>query len=419
MMVHRWMLAGIVGLSLWQAVPAGAEDWLQWRGSEGDNHAPEGADPPLKWDLERGKSVVWNTPIPGAGHSSPTIVGNAIYLTTADVDTDQQLLLKFDRATGQLKDTAVVHPSGLPRRIHPNNTHASPTVASDGKRLFVVFHNDDAIRATAYDLTLRKIWQRKVADFQPSSFQFGYGASPILFEDRLIIAAEYDGPSSGLYALDKTNGKPIWNVPRPSNLSFSSPVVANVAGRKQLLLPGADKIQSFDPMTGNLFWSADASTEATCGTIAWDNRQVFISGGNPRSGTWSVLADGSKKLVWENRVMCYEQSLLADRGYIYAVSDAGVGYCWKANNGAEMWKTRLAGGFSSSPLLVGNRIYVASESGELFIYRASPDRYLPIAENQLGDEVFATPVALGKRLYVRYAKQTRDGRQEFLAALGS
>ncbi len=396
-----------------------ADDWPQWRGSTGDNHAAPSATPPLEWDLQQGRSVVWKTPVPGAGHSSPTIVGQSIYLTTAEQDRDRQLLLQFDRQSGQLKNTVVVHDSGLPKRIHPQNTHASPTVASDGRQVYVVFHNSAAIQVTAYDASLRKLWHQKVANFTPQSFQFGYGASPTLYRDRLIIAAEYDGPDSGLYAFDKDNGQPIWQVPRPANLSFSSPIVAKLAGTDQVLLPGANKIQSFDPLNGNLLWSADASTTTTCGTVAWNDGQVFVSGGEPENGTWSVSADGTARLVWDNRVRCYEQSLLADRGWIYAVSDAGVGYCWRAKDGTEMWKRRLGGGFSASPLLVGNRIYAVSEAGKVFVYRASPDRFQSLATNQLGDEAFATPVALGDRLYVRYAVFTDAGRQEYLAALGS
>ncbi|WP_153559403.1 outer membrane protein assembly factor BamB family protein [Roseimaritima sediminicola] len=411
-----WLAAGVLTLLAGRA--NGADDWPQWRGAASDNHAPLGASPPQQWDLSSGHGVVWKTPVPGAGHSSPTVFGNRIYLSTAEPDQDQQRLLQFDRESGELIRAVVVHQGGLPKRIHPHNTHASPTVATDGELVFVVFHNDGAIRATAFDNDLRQVWQSKVADFTPAAFQFGYGASPVLYRNHVIIAAEYDGPDSGLYALDKANGRQAWKVARPANLSFSSPVVAMLAGKDQLLLPGADAIQSFDPVTGRRFWSAEASTEATCGTVVWDDRSVFVSGGNPRSGTWAVRADGTEELIWENSVMCYEQSLLADRGYVYAVSDAGVAYCWKADNGTEMWKRRLGGGFSASPLLVDDRIYAASEDGEVFVYRATPDRFVLLAKNRLGDEIFATPVALGDRLYVRYAVMGEDGRQEYLAALG-
>lgn len=416
-------LFGLLVFGVSQLLPlnrllAQQDEWLQWRGPTGDNHAAESAEPPIDWDLKQKKGLVWRTPIHGSGHSSPTVLRDAVYVTAADARRDKQWLLKLDRNTGDLVQRVVVHDQGLPTRIHPNNTHASPTVASDGERLFVVFYNDSAIRLSVYNTNLRKVWQRKVADFQPASFQFGYGASPTLYKNLVIVAAEYDGEASGLYAFRQRDGKPIWKQPRPANLSFSSPIVAKIAGRDQLLISGADQLASFDPTTGRPLWAADATTEATCGTVVWDDRTVFASGGNPVGGTWAVLADGSQTNLWENRVMCYEQSLLADRGYIYAVADAGVAYCWKANSGTVMWRTRLGGGFSSSPLLADGRIYVASEAGEVFVFRATPDRFVLLAENRLGDEVFATPVALGDRLYVRYAAMEDGKRQEYVAALG-
>lgn len=412
-------LAIVIGALTAGLTAADAEDWPQWRGPEGNNHAPTGSSPPTQWDLGRGTGVVWKTPIPGRGHSSPTIVGDSIYLTTADEQQQTQSLLVLSRGSGQLEESVVIHRGGLPPQIHPKNTHASSTVAVAGQRIFVVFYNSDAIYATALDLmTRRQLWQKKVCAFQPAAFQFGYGASPLVEDDLLIIAAEYDGPDSGLFALDCVTGRRIWKVDRPANLSFSSPVVADLASRRQLLLPGADKVQSFDPSTGRLLWSADASTEATCGTICWDHRQVFISGGNPVPGTWAVRADGSAQLTWQNSVMCYEQSLLADGGYLYAISDPGVAYCWKAEDGTEVWKKRLGGNYSASPLLAGDRIYTVSEAGDVHVFRASSSGYDEIATDRLGDEVFATPVALDDRLYVRYAVRTRDGRQEYVAALG-
>lgn len=417
----RWLIIGCVAILGWDgssAVAAGTGDWLQWRGPTGDNHAADGANPPLQWNLQLGTNVVWKTAIPGRGHSSPTIVDDLIYLTTADEQAKRQSLLVFNRRTGESHRQVAIHDRGLPEQIHPKNTHASPTVASDGEHQYVVFYNDGAIRVTVIDRLGRVVWRQNVCAFRPATFQFGYGASPIIEGNLLIIAAEYDGPDSGLYALDKQTGRLVWKVPRPSNLSFSSPIVTHIAGRGQLLLAGANTIKAFDPPTGRQLWSADASTEAICGTVCWDHRTVFISGGNPVAGTWAVLADGSEKLLWENSTMCYEQSLLAANGYVYAISDRGVASCWKATDGTEMWKHQLGGSYSASPLLVDDRIYIASESGEIFVIKATPARFELLAKNRLGDEIFATPVAVGDRLYVRYATNEAGRRQEYLIALG-
>ena len=396
-----------------------AEEWTTWRGRAGDNHAPAGTSVPLRWDVKTGQNILWKTKIPGRGHSTPLVIDEGIYFTTADSARRTQSLIKVDADTGRIVDQWVVHQGTLPARIHPNNSHASPTAAFDGEHLFVVFHTNDSIAATSMTTDGQVRWQRKVCDFRPSRFQFGYGASPLLEDGLVIIAGEYDGADSGLFALDARNGKQIWKVDRPSNLNFATPIAATIAGRRQVLLAGAEMVTAYDPRSGRLLWKVDASTEAICSTVVWDGRQVITSGGNPVSGTWCVRGDGSQKLVWENPLKCYEQSLLAIRGYVFAVTDNGVAFCWRTSDGKEMWKQRLfGGGISASPLLVGDQIHVASEDGTVYVFRASPDRFDLLAENPSGNSIFATPVAVNDRLYLRTGVGSGQSRQEYLVAIG-
>ena len=118
------------------------------------------------------------------------------------------------------------------------------------------------------------------------------------------------------------------------------------------------------------------------------------------------------------RDRCYEQSLLTIKNYVFAVADNGVAYCWRSVDGKEMWKKRLfSGSISASPMLVGERIYVASEAGTVYVIRASPDRFELMAENKSGDSIFATPVAVDNEIYLRTATGTGDNRQEYLVAI--
>jgi outer membrane protein assembly factor BamB len=186
-----------------------ADDWPCWRGPEGNNHASDRTDAPIRWDLENGANVVWKTPLPGRGHSSPVIIQDSIFLTTADSNRKTQSLLKLDRDSGRLVDQWILHRDTLPAEIHPNNSHASPTPAWNGENLFVVFHTADAIWMTAMTTSGREVWQKRVCEFRPSAFRFGYGASPIVEDDLIIVAAEYDGPESGIYAFGKFLGRAI------------------------------------------------------------------------------------------------------------------------------------------------------------------------------------------------------------------
>jgi hypothetical protein len=399
--------------------PLGAEDWPCWRGPRGNNHASEETDAPIRWDLESGENIVWKTAIPGRGHSSPVVIEDSIFLTTSQRSDQTQSLLKLDRDSGRLMDQWVLHRGTIPRRIHPNNSHASPTPAYDGESLFVAFYTEDAIWVTAMSTLGQEFWKTRVCEFKPAAFQFGYGASPLVEDDLVIVAAEYDGRDSGLYAMDVRTGKTVWKVTRPANLNFASPIAATIAGQRQILLAGADSITAYDPQSGRLLWDVDASTEAICGTVVWDGRRIMISGGNPVAGTWCVRGDGSQARLWENRVMCYEQSLLAVKNFVFAVADNGVAYCWRTSDGGETWKKRLfAGAISASPLLVSDRIYVASQAGSVYVIAALPDRFDLLAENATGDSIFASPVAVDDRLYIRTGVGLGTDRQEYLIATG-
>lgn len=397
---------------------ASAEDWLQWRGPTGDQHAPPGATAPLSWSETEG--VAWTTPLPGRGHSSPTLVGDRIYLTTADAEAGTQSLLILDRQSGELLRSLLIHEGGLPARIHPNNSHASPTVASDGQRVFVLFCNDDAAMVTALDLAGEPLWQVRAAAFDPQMFQFGFGSSPMVVGDVVVIASEYDGPESGIYALDAATGAQRWRAPRPKSLSYSTPAPIQYEGKQMLLMSGNSLLAAYDAVDGQELWTVQGSTRATCGTMVADTASglAFASGGFPGSLTQAVRLDGEHDIVWQNNVKCYEQSTLLVGDYLYEVSDNGVAYCYRTSDGEEMWKQRLGGKYSSSPVLVGDRIYVTNEGGTTFVFAANPERFESLAENQLGDSAFATSTPADGRLYHRYAKQVDGRRQEYLAAIG-
>ena len=407
-----WIL---VFLMVSQETQALAEDWRQWRGPTGDHHAPAGATAPVRWSDSAG--LDWVTPLPGRGHSSPTLVGDRIYLTTGDAAAGTQSLLILDRSTGKLLEQTVVHRGGLSTSLHRNNTHASPTVASDGERVFTVFGNSDAAWATAFDLDGNQLWQVNVLPYKPAQYDFGYGTSPVLVGDELIVMSEYDGAGSGMVALETATGRDRWRTARPQKLSYSPP--ARFEGKQDLLLlSGNFQVSAYDASTGRELWRTPGPWQATCNTMVWDNasRLAFASGGYPAQRTMAVRLDGDHGVEWQKNVKCYEQSLSVVDGYLYGVSDRGVAYCWRCTDGAEMWSQRLGrgGAFSASLVLVNGSLYATSEAGTTFVFRATPQGYQELATNQLGDAAFATPTPADGRLYHRFSR----GGQQFLAAVG-
>ncbi|HEV7224399.1 MAG TPA: PQQ-binding-like beta-propeller repeat protein [Pirellulales bacterium] len=179
--------------------------------------------------------------------------------------------------------------------IHPKNTHATSTIACDGQRLFVTFFNHEAIQTAALGLDGKLAWEQVAGPFNPRLFQYGYGPSPTLYDETVIVAAEYDGDSF-VAALDRRTGERVWRTPRPFNITFSTPVVAHVSGQDQLLMSGANQVVSYNPKTGAELWSAPGTTAATCGTMVWDGDIVVASGGYPKAQTLAIRADGGGQM---------------------------------------------------------------------------------------------------------------------------
>ena len=390
-------------------------DWPWWRGPSRNGMAV-GTEPVLtKWSNT--ENVLWKTPVPGRGHSSPIIVGDRVFLTTADEAKQVHSVLAFDRQTGKSLWKTDVSKGGFPAKNHAKNTEASPTLACDGERLFATFYHRDTVQATALDLDGKRVWQETVGPFRPRTYEYGYAPSPTLYRETVIVAAEFDGESA-ITALDRKTGQQVWKTPRKSSISFSTPVVAHVAGKDQLLISGINQVASYDPATGKSLWAADGTTFATCGTMVWDGDIVFASGGYPKAETLAVKADGSGKVLWRNNQKCYEESMLAYEGYVYALTGNGILFCWRGTDGKQMWMQRLQGPVSSSPVLAGGHIYQANERGVCYVFKPNPDKFEPVAENQLGDEAFPSPAIIGNRIFIRTATGSGKGRKEFLYCLG-
>jgi len=411
------MVFVVAAVSAWSNVSfADAKgDWWTWRGPNRNGVAAAGQSPPVQWS--DAQTVVWKTRVPGRGHSSPIVVGNRILLSTADEDRQIQAVLCFDRSTGKQLWATRINRGGFPDRIHKKNTHATPTPASNGKQVFVTFYNRNRIQLAALDLNGQLQWQKTAGAFIPKRYKYGYAPSPALYESLVIVSAE--SPAAGyLAAFDQQTGKEVWRTRRPAQTNYASPVVAHVAGRDQLLMSGAKRIDSYDPATGRTLWSREGICTVTCGTMVWDEKRVYASGGYPQRGTLAVFADGSRKVGWTHRVKCYEQSLLVHDGYVYAVDDGGVAYCWKADDGRLMWRVRLGGNVSASPVLAGGNIYLSNEKGTTFVFRANPEKFEQVAKNQLGSEAFATPTICGSQIFLRIAERTGGQRQEWLYCVG-
>ena len=388
-------------------------DWPWWRGTDLTGIASADQHPPVKWsDTE---NVVWSAPVPGRSHGSPIVVGEQVVLTAADAERNVQSVLCFDRTTGKRLWETIVHEGGLDVKNNEKSSMASASAACDGKRYFVNFLNGDSVYMTALDRDGGKLWQTKLSNYINHQ---GFGSSPLLYKDLVIGVSDNKG-GGAIVAMNRATGAIVWKKDRPAKPNYPSPVIFNVGGKDQLFLTGCDLVTSLNPLTGETFWEVEGATTECVTTTVTDGKHIYTSGGYPKNHVSAIVADdGSGKMAWENPTRSYVPSLLSRDGYLFAVMDAGIAMCWKSDTGKEVWKGRLGGTFSSSPVMVGDLIYASNEEGETYIFKASAEKLEIVATNKLGTSVFSTPAICGSRLYNRVAVDKDGKRQEFVFCIG-
>ena len=216
------ILAGLAATTAFGESPKidAQRDWPWWRGPTSDSKVPRAPKPVTEFSDER--NVLWKTSVPGRGHASPTVVGPRVFLATGDQDKGTQSVIAFDRETGKQLWMHDVNTGGLPDKIHPKNTHASSTIACDGERVFAVFYNNSSVHVAAITVDGNPVWDEHLGPFQPKKYEFGYGASPLIYEDTVIVVG--DQVEKGfLAALDRKTGKIAWRTSQRYQLCLSRP----------------------------------------------------------------------------------------------------------------------------------------------------------------------------------------------------
>lgn len=389
-------------------------DWPWWRGPQRNGVAEANQSPPLKWsDTE---NVLWKAPVPGRGHGSPIVVGTQVFLAAAEAPEGIQSVLCFDRATGKPLWQKEVHRGAFPKG-NDKSSFASSTPACDGQRVFINFLHNGAVHTTALSRDGQQLWQTKVTDY---ILHQGFPTSPAVYQSLVIVSADNKGTGK-IAGLDRATGKVVWEHERPKFPNYASPIILKLNGRDQLLLSGCDLVTSLDPLTGKVLWETKGSTTECVTSPVTDGHSIIVSGGYPKNHVAAIRGDGTGSIVWENSSRVYVPSMLFHQGHLFAVQDAGVAACWNFETGVEVWKNRLGtgGGFSASPVLVGDKIYAVNEAGRTFIFKASTTAFELLGENQLGTETMSTPTICGGRIYMRVAVRTDGQRQELLYCIGS
>jgi outer membrane protein assembly factor BamB len=386
------VLIGLLRVNATAEIQVADEDWPWWRGFDQSNVARLAA--PRKWSDSQ--NVIWKTEVPGRGHGTPIVQGQRVFLGTADEKTKTLSLLCFDRESGkqlwqsQLERTGLMHKS-------IKNSYASASAACDGHRVYYPWIAGDALWLAAVNLRGELLWKKEAAPFVS---EHGYASSPCLYKSLVIVASDNLGPSF-LTALDRKSGEIVWRVPRWTGGSYGTPVVATLAGRDQLLLSGQNSVVSYDPATGNVWWKCQGPGPSTIGTLAVRDDLAFATCGAPPmvAGVMAIRADDGR-VAWQADAMANVPSPLVVGDHLLVTEDRGTIVCFSAESGERIWKERLGGNFSASPVLAGDLVYLPNEAGRMFVFRVGAEFEL-VAEVDLDDGGFASPVIVGGRIYLR------------------
>ncbi|HAY82129.1 MAG TPA: serine/threonine protein kinase [Planctomycetaceae bacterium] len=387
-----------------------SEDWTRFRGPNGQGISSE-KGLPTNWSAT--ENIAWKTPIPGDGWSSPIVLGNQIFLTTATDEGASCRLICVNREDGTITWNTEVHRQkpGPKRR---QNSYATPTPVTDGKRVYAVFYDGTVV---AVDLKGKLVWKNTEVDFFSLH---GLGASPILVQDQLVMP--FDGSSrtenrlgwkipweqAVVLALDTANGKVRWKGKRgKSRVGHVTPIV--VEDGKQIVTAGGDRVQGFDTNTGERIWSIYSQGEGVTPSPVVGDGLIYTSSGFEEPTIRAIRLGGQgditkSHIAWEQKKgVPVLASPLFVSPYLYTITRDNILHCLNAENGDIVWQKRLQGVYSASPVLVEGRIYILSEDGVTLVLQPG-DRYDEIARNELGERCLASMAVSQGHFYVRAAQ---------------
>ncbi len=398
---HCLLLAG----SLTSAATA-AETWPQFRGPTGQGIA-DGSGP-IKWSKDTG--IEWKIPLSAQGWSSPVIADGKIILTGSHKDGDTAHLTAFalDVATGKtLWSIDLFKPTAEEMAaMHSKNSLASSTpVIADGI-VYVHFGHmgTAALRLADGDV----VWKKQVS-YKP---MHGNGSSPIIVGDLLVVNADAEIDPT-IVAFHRKNGTIAWRTPREqkvrSTFSFSTPLVVETDGRKEILSAGSGMIGAYAPEDGRLLWKAtygEGFSVIPRPVVAEGIAYVATGYNVPKLiaiRLGKATGDVTKThIAWEvTRRMPKTPSMIATNGQILVLDDTGTLTGLDAKSGDPVWNEKLPGNFSASPILTGDTLYAVTEDGVCYVVKISPDAAKIQFETDLAERTLASPVLLDRALYLR------------------
>lgn len=421
--------------------PSRGDNWPQFRGVAARGIA-EGQDLPLHWNVKDGTNIRWKTPIPGLGHSSPVVWEDKIFVTTA-VGEGKEAYLKvgrygespdniedfihyyrlycMDKASGKILWEKTAY-SGKPKvSRHVKSSHANSTPATDGKHVLAFFGSQGLY---CFDMDGKLLWERDLGYLDAGAFdvpeiQWGFGSSPIIYEDKVLVVCDVNNQSF-VTALDLKTGKDIWRTLRDEQPGWGSPTVHKSENRAQVILNGYKHIGGYDLETGKELWWFHGGGDIPVPTPIVEHGLIFITNAH---GRWRPIyaikleaegdislerpATSNEYIPWSYpRRGAYQPTPIVYGDYLYVGNNSGVLGCYAATTGEEKYREKIGGdlsSYSASPVAADGRIYFSDEYGNIHIIKAGP-AYEHLATNVMDEICMASPAISSQTLFIRAQK---------------
>jgi outer membrane protein assembly factor BamB len=417
-----------------------AENWPHWRGPMASGVSAE-RSVPTEWSVDR--NIAWRAELGGLGVSSPIVWEERVFVTyqtgagalrqgrhptfVQEGNPAELGETPLGGARAEAKDDRIafgvaahaatdgrrlwsftVEAEGDLPEVHEKRNLATSSPVTDGTHVYAWFSNGQIV---ALDMNGKLAWQRHLGkEHARFDLDWGHSSSPSLYRDRLILLC-YNKSSSFLLALDKRTGKELWKVDRGQDLkSYSTPLVIETPQGAEVVVNSSENMEAFDPMTGKPLWKYTEPTRFAVPMSVYHDGVLYVSRGY-RSGPYWALKTGQRgeltkdKLLWHVETGApYTSSFVYSNGLLFMATEMGIVTCIDAATGERVWRERLGGIYSASPVAAGDHVYLFSESGETLVLKASRKPEV-VAKNKLNVRVIGSPAFAGGRIFLRGDRQ--------------
>jgi len=378
--------------------------WPRFRGLGGLGISAS-TNVPDNWNGSTNEGILWKSKVPLPGHNSPIVWGDRVFLSGADANERQ--VYCFDALSGKLLwrgNVPNLAPAGA-EPVEPGEStgFAAPTMVTDGRRVYAIFATGDV---GCFDFSGKTVWARNLGS--PDS-AYGYASSLAMYRDLLLV--QYDqgaaeDEKSKLIALNAFLGHTVWETRRPIPNSWTSPIVIEVSSRHQIITCGDPWVIAYDP-NGAELWRADCLGADVAPSPIYAGGLVFAI--EPYTKLVAIKPDGrgdvtKTHIVWSNEEGAPDICSPVSNGeLIFLLTTDGLLICLQVTDGTKLWEEDLKEDFFASPSLIGDRLYLLSQKGVMFIIEAATE-YKELARCELREDCHASPAFVDGRIYIRGTK---------------